>query len=1146
MMRTAAAPTRRVTGHARPGTGLVAGVLFIVMAAAAAPVAAQPDAPTRLLRQPAISATHIAFAYANNIWVVPRDGGDAKRLTSFQGRETNPHFSPDGRWIAFTAQYGGNADVYVMPAEGGEPRRLTWHPGADVVQGWTPDGRRIVFASGRTNAPDGQKFWTVGQDADFPQPLPMPRAHQGKFAADGSRFAYRMVSPWEDEWRNYRGGQNRPIWILDMKTYDVEEVAPWDGSNDGDPAWVGETVYFLSDRDWANNIWAYDTRTKQLRQVTRFTDFDVKTLNTDGRTLVFEQAGYIHTLDTTSGDVRRVDVRVRGDFPWLMPQWRDVGSAARNAALSPTGRRAVFEARGDIFTVPAEKGDWRNITRTTNAAERTPAWSPDGRYISYFTDAGGEYRLIIAEQDGSGTPRVVEVPSPSFYFTPEWSPDSRKILFTDTHLRLWVVDVATGRATHADTDRYMAPERSMNPTWSPDSRWIAYAKRLPSQFHAIYVYDTRNERVHQLTDGLSSATWPAWDASGKYLYFLASTNWALNTGWLDMSSFERPVTRAVYLAVLQKNEPSPLLPESDEEPPRTAGAGGSAGAGGAARAGRAAGAGGAAGVGSVTGADGVAQAGSAGAAGGGTRAPTVNIDFEGMMQRIVSLGVPARDYAMLRAGPAGTVFFLEAAAPGAAGPGGAGGGTLHRYVTKEREAKTFMANVAQYVVSADGKKMLYRSGQNWAIVDTDKAPPAATAGRLALTGANGLRAQVDPRAEFRQMFEEGWRIQRDFLYVPNLHGADYAGTKAMYAPLVEHVAHRADLNYLLDWMGGEVAIGHSFVRGGDMPEVQTVSVGLLGADLAIHEGRYRIAKIHTGENWNPELRAPLSGPGIDVREGDYLLAVNGVEIRAPGNPYRHFEGLANRQVLLRVGPRPDGRDARVVTVVPVASEAMLRQRDWIEANRRKVDELSGGRLAYVWVPNTGGGGYTYFNRYYFAQQDRQGAIIDERFNSGGSAADYMVDIMSRRLHGYFNNAVGERVPFTSPGAGIWGPKVMIINEMAGSGGDLLPYMFRYLGIGPIVGTTTWGGLVGTWDTPPLVDGGVMIAPRGGFIDVDGNWAVENEGVPPDIHVEMTPKDVIAGRDPQLERAVQEALRLLAENPVELRPEPPPPIRARRP
>jgi len=1087
-----------------------AGFAFALCAATTASASAQG---TRLLRQPTLSATQVAFAYANDVWVAPRTGGDARRLTSFQGDETDPQFSPDGRLVAFTAEYGGNTDVWVLPVEGGEPKRLTWHPGADVARGWTSDGKRVVFSSSRTNAPSGQKFWTVGLDADFEQALPMPRAHQGKMSADGRRFAYRMVSPWEDEFRNYRGGQNRPIWILDMTTHDVEEVKPWDGSNDGDPVWVGETVYFLSDRDYASNVWSYDTRTKALTQVTKFRDFDVKTISSDNRSIVFEQAGYLHTLDPASGRSQQLNINVRGDFAWLMPQWKDItAQSMRNPAISPNGKRAVFEARGEIFTVPFEKGDWRNLTNTSGAAERTPAWSPDGKWVSYFSDASGEYSLVLADQDGITKPRTIALPTPAFQYTPQWSPDSKKIMFTDTHLKLWIVDVATGKATHADTDAYMAPERSMNPVWSPDSRWIAYSKRLPSQFHALYVYDTQNGKTQQLTDGLSDATWPAFDAGGKYLYFLASTNWALNTGWLDMSAYERPVTRAVYLAVLKKGEPSPVLPESDDESVR-------------------------ADTVSRAGGDSAAVPAAARPAGSAARVPAVTIDFDGFMQRIVSLNVPARDYTQLRAGPAGTVFFME---PGSA-PGA--GATLQRHVMRDREARVFASNVQSFTTSTDGKKMLYRSGANWSIVDTDKAAPAATAGRLNVAG---IRMRVDPREEFRQMFNEGWRFQRDFLYVPNMHGVDYVKTKAMYEPLVEHVAHRADLTYLMDWMGGEVSVGHSFVRGGDTPEVPTVSVGLLGADLEIANGRYRFKKIFSGENWNPELRAPLSAPGIEVKEGEYLLSVNGTDVRAPRTPYQYFENTANRQTVIRVGPNADGSGARTLTVVPLGSEGALRQREWIESNRRKVDQLSGGKIAYVWVPNTGQGGYTYFNRYYFAQQDKPAAIIDERFNSGGSAADYMVDIMNRQLHGYFNNAVGERKPFTSPGAGIWGPKVMITNEMAGSGGDLLPYMFKYLKIGPVVGTTTWGGLVGTWDTPPLVDGGSMIAPRGGFFDTNGKWAVENEGVAPDIHVEMTPKDVIAGRDPQLERAVAEALRLLKEHPVELKAEPPFPNKSRRP
>ncbi|MCL6646000.1 MAG: PDZ domain-containing protein, partial [Dehalococcoidia bacterium] len=458
---------------------------------------------------------------------------------------------------------------------------------------------------------------------------------------------------------------------------------------------------------------------------------------------------------------------------------------------------------------------------------------------------------------------------------------------------------------------------------------------------------------------------------------------------------------------------------------------------------------------------------------------------------------------------------------------------------------TFVSGVAAYTVSADRKKLLYRASGAagaWHIVEAGGSPPQGGAGRL----NTALRMLVDPRAEFRQMFDEGWRFQRDFLYVPNLHGADYHRTKALYQPFLEHVRHRADFTYLLDVLGSEVAIGHSYVSGGDLPEIPQTAVGLLGADFEIANGRYRVTKVYTGESWNPQLRAPLAQPGMEVNPGEYILAINGLELAGTDNIYRLLEGTANRQTILTVNTAPSLEGARRVTVVPVASEGPLRQFDWVESNRRKVDQLSGGRLAYVYLPNTGGPGYTFFNRYYFAQQDRQGVILDERFNGGGSAADYMVDIMARDLHGYFNNPVAERRPFTSPGAGIWGPKVMIVNEMAGSGGDLLPYMFRRMRLGPLVGSRTWGGLVGIWDTPQLLDGGTMQAPRGGFFDRDGKWAVENEGVAPDIEVEMTPKDVIAGRDPQLERAVDEALRLLRQHPVTMKPEPAPPVRARRP
>jgi tricorn protease len=1119
-------------------------------------IAAAPDtASTRLLRSPTVSGTEIAFTYANNVWIVPRAGGTARRLTSFQGQTTNPHFSPDGQWIAFSGEYAGNTDVYVVSAQGGEPRRLTWHPGADQVQGWTPDGRAVVFASSRaTWAPSGApRFWTVPVEGGVEEPMALPRAYQGKISPDGTRVAYRMNNSWDEERRNYRGGQNRPIWIVDLKTYDLQSP-PWTDSKDVDPCWVGDTVFFISDRDGVANVWSFDTKGKRLGQVTRFTDFDVKAIDSGGGAIVFEQAGYVHELDPQSGREHTVNISAAGDFPWMMPRWEDVSSRITNLAISPTGKRVVVEARGEIFTIPAEKGDVRNLTNSSGSAERDPAWSPDGKFVSYFSDKSGEYRLVIEAQDGLTAPREITLEKPTHYYTPSWSPDSKKIVFTDTNLKVWVVDVATGQAKTVGSDPWMVPERTLNPTWSPDSKWVAYSSRLKSLYHAIFVSNVETGESVQVTDGLADAVFPVWDAGGKYLWFFASTDFALRSQWLDMTSYDHEENFGLYFAVLKKSEPSPLLPESDEDK-GVGSAPAAPGEGGGGRGGRGtAGAGQGAAAESGTGADQTPAAAPA------PRAPvTVDIDFTGLDHRIISVpGVPERPYSMLKAGAAGTVFYLEP--PAAGGGGGRGGGsTLHRYRLSDRRAGPFVTGVSAFDVSADGHKLVYRAaggsggraaaaaagqegGPSLFIVDADRTPPQAGQGRIAAT----LRMYLDPKEEFRQIFNEGWRNQRDYLYVPNLHGTDWPKMKQMYGQLLPYVMHRADLNYLLDNMGSEIAIGHSYVRGGDMPAVPPVYGGLLGADFAIDGGRYKITRIYDNENWNPDLRSPLAVPGVDVSVGDYILAINSTELRAPDNIHRLLDGTANRQTVLTVGGKPVMEGSRQVTVIPVASEQALRTRAFVESSRRLVDTLSGGQLAYVYLPNTGQSGYASFNRYYFAQQDKKGAIIDERFNGGGSAADYIIDVLQRDFDGYFNNVVGDRYPFTSPGAGIWGPKVMIINEMAGSGGDLMPYMFRYRKIGLLVGKRTWGGLVHTADTPAFIDGGSMIAPRGGFFTRDGRWAVENEGVAPDVDVENWPKDVIAGRDPQLERAVREALRMLKEHPVDrATKEPPPPTWGKR-
>jgi len=1050
---------------------------------------------TQLLREPTISQTHIVFVHANDLWKVDRNGGNAIRLSSNIGEESYPHFSPDGKMIAFTGQYNGNSDVYLVSIEGGEPTRLTWHPGGDIVTGWSADGKSVLFRSGRSGYPTGTtRIWKVGVSGGMASVLPIPRAAEGEISADGKYIAYNPITFWDAEWRNYRGGQAKPIWIVDLKTFELKQTPRSDNERHVDPVWYKGKVFFLSERDYANNIWSFDPKTDELKQWTFHTEFDVKSIDAGPDMIVYEQGGYLHNLNPQDGTTKQLSITVKGDMSWGRTRWEDI-SARRliNPQLSPTGKRALFEYRGDIFTVPKEDGTWRNLTNTSGAADRYPIWSPNGENIAWFSDESGEYKLVISDQFGMEEKRTISLPNPTFYFKPAWSPDGKKIAYTDTDYNLWSVNVESGKATKIDTDGYAHPNRSLNPVWSPDSKWVAYVKLLRSQFKVVMAHNIETGKTLQLTDGMSDSITPVWDESGKYLYFLSSTNYGLGSGWLDMSSYNAPTTYALYMIVLSKDDSSPFLPVSDEE--------------------------------SVSEAEKKDE----------SKEVTVTIDMENIAQRILSIDVPDRNYTSLVPGPEGHVFYLENV-PNE-------GTKLNRYSIKDQKAITFLSSVNTAVISNDSKNLLYYGGGSWGIVETTGGEKKLGDGKLNLSG---LRVNIDPQAEAHQIFKEGWRFMRDFLYVDNIHGAPWDKVYEWYSPWIDHVKHRSDLNYVVDIMSGEVAIGHSYVSGGDYPDLDNVPAGLLGADISLQNGAYRIDKIYTGENWNPGVEAPLSVPGIDVKEGDYILEVNGTKIESNVNFYSYFEGTVGRQVSLLINDKANSDGAHLITTIPVSNERALRSWDWVEGNRRKVDELSDGKLAYVWVPNTGNGGYTYFNRYYFAQQDKKGAIIDERNNGGGSAADYIVDVLSREVQGFFNSKAGDRYPFTSPGAGLWGPKVMIINERAGSGGDLLPFLFRQQEVGPLVGTKTWGGLVGTWDTPGFIDGGRMVAPRGGFYNNDGEWDVEGIGVAPDIEVIQTPKDVINGRDPQLERAVQEALELLKSYEYPVLQTPKDPIRWKRP
>lgn len=1059
---------------------------------------------TQLLRQPTISNTEVVFVYANDLWKASINGGNAIRLTSGDGLESNPHFSKDGKTIAFSAQYDGNLDVYTIPSTGGEPKRVTFHPGADVVQGWTPDGK-ILFRSTRESRPtQTNKFFTVSKDGGLPKALDIPRAAFGEISGNGKYLAYTPITSWDAEWRNYRGGQAIPIWIVNLKTKKLIRTPQLDGERQLDPVWLNGEIYYLSERDYASNIWSYNLRTKQEKQITFHKKFDIKSLDAHNNQIVYEQGGYLHLVNPKTGTKKQLNINVNADLNFSRTRWENV--YARNLSnpnLSPKGKRALFEYRGEIFSVPKENGTWRNLTNSPGVADRFPVWSPKGDKIAWFSDKNGEYELVIADQHGQNQ-KTISLPNKTFYYKPDWSPDGKHIAYTDTDFNIWVVDLATQKAINVDTDEYAHPSRTMNPVWSPDSKWIAYAKQNYSHFKSIFAFNIETKKIIQITDPLADAISPVWDASGKYLYTLASTNYGLKTGWLDMSSYDPSTTRSLYTIVLNAKDKAPNLPKSDEED-----------------------------VKKETPKKGKAKTKKKKNAKKSSK-NTVVITEAGIFNRAIPMRLPARNYIGLLKAPKNKVFIAEAA------PNSFGVKIISYDVTKQK-GSDYYKGISQIVASEDRNSVLLYQRGSWNLVSS-KMPAKPGKGRL----KTNLKIKVDPKAEYHQIFKEGWRFMRDFLYVDNVHGAPWDDVYKWYAPWINHVRHRSDLNYVVDIMSGEVAVGHSYVYGGDMPNINRVPIGLLGADFKINKGLYQFKKIYKGERWNPNIYAPLGLPGINVKKGDYLLAINGQKLTSQDNIYKLLEQTANRETEITVNSKPTFTGAKKYIVKPVAFEGRLRTIDWVEGNRRKVDELSNGKLAYVYVPNTGGGGFTSFNRYYFSQQHKKGVIIDERNNGGGSAADYMIDIMAREPFGYFNSKAKSNRPWTTPMAGIWGPKVMIINERAGSGGDLLPYMFKMRKLGPLVGTRTWGGLVGTWDTPNFIDGGKMVAPRGGFYDLDGKWAIEAEGVAPDIEVIQDPKLTSKGKDPQLERAVQEALRLLKTKEFTLKPEPPAPVRSRRP
>jgi len=1040
---------------------------------------------TRLLFHPDISNGKVTFSYAGDIWVADEDGSKPERLTINKGYEFNPFLSPDGKWIAFTGNYDGNLDVYIVSINGGQPKRLTYHPTSDVTRGWTDKGEVLFLSARESFTKRFGKIYKVSLDGGLPESLEIPQADRLSISPDGSFYAYTFVKEAFSTWKRYRGGQSSFIWIYDTKSKEVQEIPRHKVDNEGRgesfandsrPVWVGNKVYFTSDRNFTMNVFCYDNETKVVEQITFHDDYDVKSLAGNGGYLAYSQAGEIHIINTATNSVENLDLFLNPDLPDVRPGFVDASDYIETVSISPKGVRAAFEARGEIFTVPKDDGDTRNITNTPNAHDRYPAWSPDGSKIAYFSDMDGEYKIKVVDQKGLEEPKTYSPGDPDYYFGFVWSPDSEKLLYSDNGVTAKVLDTESGKSWVYDTDFESAQQ--FHPDWSFDSRYITYAKTLPNKYKAIFIYDMETKKSHQITDGMSNADFPVFSKDGKYLYFVASTNFATYVSGLDMARYEKPLRYDLYCIVLEDGAPSPFKPDSDEEEVEVA---------------------------DEEDKDEEKEDDEA------DEEETIVIDFDGIQERIIDLNEPSKDYYRLATSSDGALFYIAEED---------GSVNLMKYDIEEEESEVFMAGVGNFDMSGDGENILYLARGMFGIVSTSSGGDIGD-GEL---DVSDMQVYIDPKEQWKQILREVWRFQRDFFYDPDMHGADWDAIYKKYAFFLDDLGHRDDLNFLIGEMNGELVVGHAYNGGGDMPGSKSVRVGLLGADYTFDKGYYRFERIYSGLNWNPDLRAPLTEPGIDVNEGDYLIAINGHKLSENDNIYKLMENTNGDQLTLTVNSKPTEKDAREVLVVPIYSDSYLRFYNWVEGNRKKVDEATGGKVAYVYLPDTGWRGYTMFNRYYFSQLDKDAVIFDERFNGGGSVADYMLDMIGRDLLSWWVTRDG--VVTSSPYSALLGPKVMIINEFAGSGGDALPQFFRRRGMGKIIGKRTWGGLVGISGMPTLIDGGYTTSPSFGILSPDGEWEIENFGVAPDIEIQNTPKEVMSGSDPQLEKAIEVILEEL--------------------
>ncbi|MFQ5744388.1 MAG: PDZ domain-containing protein [Acidobacteriota bacterium] len=1079
-------------------------ILFSSILLLAQPAHAQINA--RMLRYPDVSDSHIAFVYAGDIWIVPKTGGTAQRLSTPSGEESFPRFSPDGSRIAFSGNYDGNTDIYVVAVGGGLVERLTHHPTSDRMLDWYPDGESILFATGMTSEKNRfNKLYRTTRHGGLPEKLPVPYGEFGAISPDGKVLAYIPISRDFRTWKRYRGGMAPEIWLFDLNDYSARNITH-NVANDAHPMWHGSTLYFLSDRD-ANkraNIWAYDLQSEAVRQVTFFEDFDIRFPAIGPSDIVFEAGGRLYLLDLASDETHEVPITVVTDRATLKPRLEKVANLITSGDISPTGKRALFEARGDIFTVPAKHGLTRNLTRSSGAADRYPTWSPDGEQIAYFSDRTGEYELTVEAADGSGEPRTLTSLGAGFRYTPFWSPDSKKIAFIDQTMTIRNYDTESGELTKIDEGLWMyhGDLANFRVSWSTDSRWLAYSRGLPNRHEAVFLYDTHDGELHQVTSGFYGEYDPVFGPDGDFLFLKTNRNISPSYGdfqnsWVYANSTE------IAAVPLRKDVPSPLLPRNDEE--------------------------------KVAGEEKNEESASTGAAQepeaggeeeeGAEEAEAVDIDLEGFESRLVVLPPEAGNYAELFA-TSGKVIYRRLPRTGSDDEDS----PIAFFDLEAREEKTIIGDADGFEVSADGKKILLVSNDRFAIIDV--APGQKIESPMS---TDGLEMTVDPVAEWRQIFSDVWRLQRDMFYDRNMHGVDWTAIGERYNSLIDDAVTRWDVNAIIGDLIAELNAGHTYRGGGDTETPERRGVGLLGVDFSIENGAYRIAKIIDGAPWDSEVRSPLKIPGVDVNEGDYLLAVNGMPIDTSEDPWAAFQGLADQVVELTVNDRPTLDDARTVLVKTLGSEYRLRNLAWINDNRKRVEEATGGRVGYVYVPDTSINGQNELLRQFVAQIDKQGLIIDERFNSGGQIPDRFVELLNRPIYNYWGVRDGK--DWQWPPIAHFGPKVMLINHWSGSGGDAFPFYFREAGVGPLIGTRTWGGLIGITGAPQLIDGGFVTVPTFGIYSTDGKWIIESHGVDPDIEVIADPSAMAKGHDPQLERAIQEVTHMLAENP---------PVRPKRP